>query len=238
MSGARVAAHGLAKRFARAAALRDLDLELAPGRCLAVLGPNGAGKSTLLRLCAGLARPSAGRIEIDGKPASHPASRARVGYLGHATLLSPSLSVRENLIFAARLYGVPRPRERAEERLASEGLEALADRPVAALSRGQAQRAAIARSLVHDPGLVLLDEPWSGLDRGASERLSARLAELRGRGHTLLVATHGLEAVRSLADAALVLDAGRCTALGPLGVGSSALESALERALAADERAA
>jgi heme ABC exporter ATP-binding subunit CcmA len=231
VSGASVVATGVAKRFAGTAALEGLDLDLAPGASVAVLGPNGAGKSTLLRLLAGLARPSAGRIEIDGRPPTDRRARAALGYLGHATLLSPSLSVRENLVFAARLYGVADPRARADELLASEGLEALADRRAGALSRGQAQRVAIARALVHAPALVLFDEPFTGLDRGAAHRLAARLAELRARGHTSVLVTHGLDHVRELADEAVVLSAGRCAWRGRVDAGGDALERAFADAL-------
>ena len=238
MTGAAIAARGVAKRFAGAAALDGLDLDLAAGASLAVVGPNGAGKSTLLRLLAGLARPSAGRIEIDGRPPTHRAARAALGYLGHATLLSPSLTVRENLVFAARLYGVAAPRERAAEQLASEGLLPLADRRAGALSRGQAQRVAIARALIHAPALVLLDEPFTGLDRGAAPRLAARLAELRARGHTSVLVTHGLEHVHELADEALVLCAGRATWRGRVDARGDELERALADALARGERAA
>jgi heme ABC exporter ATP-binding subunit CcmA len=236
VSGAAISARGVTKRFAGAAALEDLDLELAAGASLAVVGPNGAGKSTLLRLLAGLARPSAGRIEIDGLPPAHRVARAALGYLGHATLLSPSLTVRENLTFAARLYGVTAPRECAAEQLAREGLEPLAERRAGALSRGQAQRVAIARALIHAPALVLLDEPFTGLDRGAAQRLAARLTELRARGHTSVLVTHGLEHVRELADQALVLGAGRVSWRGPAH--GDELERALADALARGERAA
>ena len=138
MSGAAIAARGVAKRFAGAAALRGLDLDVAAGASLAVVGANGAGKSTLLRLLAGLARPSAGRIEIDGRPRRGPQARAR-GRLSRATRRCsiPSLTARENLVFAARLYGVAAPRERAAEQLASEGLRRLAE---------PARRRAVSRS--------------------------------------------------------------------------------------------
>ena len=238
MPGAAITARGVTKRFAGAPALEDLDLDLAAGASLAVVGPNGAGKSTLLRLLAGLARPSAGRIAIDGRPPTDRRARAALGYLGHATLLSPSLTVRENLIFAARLYRVAAPRERADQQLASEDLETLADRHAGALSRGQAQRVAIARALIHSPALVLLDEPFTGLDRGAAQRLAARLAELRVRGHTTVLVTHGLEHVRDLADEALVLAAGRAAWRGSIDARSDELERALSRALEQRGRAA
>jgi len=238
VTGAAIAARGVAKRFAGTAALDGLDLDLAAGASLALVGPNGAGKSTLLRLLAGLARPSAGTIAIDGLPPTHRTTRAALGYLGHQTLLSPSLTVRENLVFAARLYGVGAPRQRAAEQLASEGLLPLAERRAGALSRGQAQRVAIARALIHAPALVLLDEPFTGLDRGAAQRLASRLAELRARGHTSVLVTHGLEHVRELADEALVLCAGRASWRGRVDARSDELERALADALARGERAA
>jgi heme ABC exporter ATP-binding subunit CcmA len=231
VSGAAIAARGVTKRFAGAAALEGIDFDLAAGASLAVVGPNGAGKSTLLRLLAGLARPSAGTIAIEGRPPTHRSARAALGYLGHATLLSPSLTVRENLVFAARLYGIAGPRERAEQQLAGEGLAAIADRRAAALSRGQAQRVAIARALIHAPALVLLDEPFTGLDRGAAQRLAARLLELRTRGHTSVLVTHGLDHVRELADEALVLSAGRCAWRGRVDGQAGDLERALADAL-------
>jgi ABC-type multidrug transport system ATPase subunit len=203
-----------------------------------VVGPNGAGKSTLLRLLAGLARPTSGRIEIDAAPASHRASRARVGYLGHATHLSPSLSVRENLVFAARLYGVAAPRARADEQLEREGLTPLADRRAGALSRGQAQRVAIARALIHAPALVLLDEPFTGLDHGASARLADRLRTLRDGGRTTVLVTHGLDHVRALADQALVLSRGRVAWHGRLDGGGDGLDRAFALALESGEAAA
>jgi heme ABC exporter ATP-binding subunit CcmA len=236
VSGAALAARGATKRFGRAAALRDVDLEVPAGRCLAVLGPNGAGKSTLLRLFAGLARPTEGVIEIDGRAATHRAARARVGYLGHATLLSPQLTVRENLVYAARLYGVAAPRERAAELIAAEALDAFSETRASALSRGQAQRVAISRARVHRPAVLLLDEPFTGLDRGATQRLSERLGQLRGSGHTCVLVTHALEPVRALADTALVLEAGRATWQGD--VAGDALDAALNAALERGDRIA
>jgi heme exporter protein A len=209
MNGAAVAARGLSKRFGPSVALADLELDLAPGASLALLGPNGAGKSTLLRLAAGLTRPSRGSLCIDGEPAHRSSARARVGYVGHATLLYPALTARENLAFAARLHGLADPAARAEQLLAEEGLTAAADRPLAAFSRGMAQRVAIARGLVHDPALVLFDEPFTGLDRAAARRLVLRIEALRAAGHTLLLATHEIEHAARLSDAALVLSRGR-----------------------------
>jgi len=152
-----VSAHGLEKRFGRTVGLKAFDLELERGASLAVLGPNGAGKSTLLRLMAGLARPSAGSLEIDGVAAHRRVSRAKVGFIGHASHLYPDLTARENLVFAARLYGVRDPMANALRLLSEERLERAADRPTRVFSRGMTQRLAIARGLIHDPEIVLLE---------------------------------------------------------------------------------
>jgi len=200
---------GLEKRFGPLVALHPLDLELAPGAALAVLGPNGAGKSTLLRLLAGLARPSAGTIEIQSEARSRAERRGSVGLVGHASFLTPTLTTRENLLLAAKLYGLAAPAECAARALVDGELEAVAERRAGALSRGLAQRAAIARALLHDPKLVLLDEPWTGLDTRAAARLSTRLEAEKRAGRTLVVVTHDLGRVVGLAERALVLARGR-----------------------------
>ena len=217
-NGAAIAARGLARRFGRAVALAPLDLDVAAGLTLAVLGPNGAGKSTLLRLVAGLTRASEGSLRVGGDEAYGRQARARIGYVGHATLLYSALSARENLIFAGRLHGLADPAGRAEVLLREQGLAAAADRPVGAFSRGMAQRVAIARGLVHDPPVMLLDEPFTGLDRAASRALAERLGTLREAGRTVLLVTHELDRAAQLADLALVLDAGRAAwrSEGPL----------------------
>jgi heme ABC exporter ATP-binding subunit CcmA len=226
-------ARGLEKRFGPLVALHPLDLDLAPGEALAVLGPNGAGKSTLLRLLAGLARPSRGSIEVASGSASRAERRRAVGLVGHATFLTPTLTTRENLLFAARLYGLDAPTERAARALADAELEAVAERRAGALSRGLAQRAAIARALLHDPALVLLDEPWTGLDARAAAQLSARLAAVTGAGRALVVTTHDLARVCGLARRALVLARGRAAWLdGAALAGESALAAAAGAALA------
>jgi heme exporter protein A len=228
-----IAARGLEKRFGPAVALDGVDLVVAQGAALAVLGPNGAGKSTLLRLLSGLARPSGGSVEIVGRRAHGRDARARVGFVGHETFLYPALTARENLLFAARLHGVADPGARAHRLLEEAGLAGVADRAVGAFSRGTAQRLAIARGLVHDPAVLLLDEPFTGLDRRAAARLRERLAGLRGEGRTLVLVTHDAAAAAELGDAAIVLARGRIAyrsdgALDP---------AALDRALAAAEAA-
>jgi heme exporter protein A len=224
---------GLEKRFGPLVALHALDLELAPGEALAVLGPNGAGKSTLLRLLAGLARPSAGAIEIASEARRRVDRRRGVGLVGHATFLAPTLTTRENLWLAARLYGLAQPAERAARALAEQELEGVAERRAGALSRGLAQRAAIARALLHDPPLVLLDEPWTGLDARSAARLSARLEAEKRAGRTLVVVTHDLGRVVGLADRALVLARGRAAWLDPAALlGEAALAAATADAVA------
>jgi heme exporter protein A len=226
----RLRARGLSKCFGPRQALAPLDLALETGEALAVLGPNGAGKSTLLRLLAGLARPSAGSLEMDGAGADRTARRRAIGLVGHATFLYPTLTARENLVLTARLFGVPAAAERAARMLREEQLEALAERRVGALSRGQAQRVAIARALIHDPALLLLDEPWTGLDPRAAVRLSERLAGLHAAGRSLVIVSHDLARVAGLATRALVLVRGRAAWLG---VEALASETGLAPAYAA-----
>ncbi len=204
-----VAATRLEKRFGAVAALRGLELEIAAGECVAVVGPNGAGKSTLLRLLAGLARPSAGSLRVGDASRDRRRARAAIGYLGHASFLYAPLSARENLVFAGRLYQVLDPEERAARLLEIHDLAAVADRPAGTLSRGTLQRLAIARALVHDPPILLLDEPFTGLDPAAADAQCARFAALRDGSRTLVVVTHDVARAANLADRILVLSAGR-----------------------------
>jgi heme exporter protein A len=236
MSEPALRASGLGKRFGRSVALEGVDLELPAGASLAVLGPNGAGKSTLLRLIAGLARPTAGALQVFGTPAHQPAARARVGFIGHASLLYPSLTARENLLFAARLQRVAGAAARVEQWLERSGLTRVAGLPVSHFSRGMSQRLAIARGLVHDPSLVLLDEPFAGLDPRAASRLAEQLSSLRAAGRTLVLVTHDPRRAAELGDRAIVLAAGRVVFDGR---GREAGAEALERAvLAASDAAA
>jgi heme exporter protein A len=204
-----IAGVGVAKRFGRAVALRGVDFQAPAAHCLAVLGPNGAGKSTLLRLVAGLARPSAGSITILGRTPDQSVTRAQIGYIGHATLVYPTLTARENLLFAGRMYAVEDVAGRADRLLEEEGLSGVAHRPAGDFSRGMAQRLSIARSLMHDPRVVLLDEPFTGLDRRSAERLQARIASLRDEGRTLLLVSHDVEQAAAVADSSIVLVRGR-----------------------------
>lgn len=212
MSQIEISARSVEKRFGPVAALRGVDLDVEGGRAVAVLGPNGAGKSTLLRILAGLARPTAGSVSIrrGGRaPDGRGRARAWVGFAGHATLLYPELTARENLVFHGRLQGVVDPALRADQLLDEEGLTPVADRRVRTFSRGMAQRLSIARALVQDPPLLLLDEPFTGLDRRAGDRLSERLQRLRSEGRAILLVTHDLLRASEIADAALILLSGQ-----------------------------
>ena len=172
-----------------------------------MIGPNGAGKSTLLRILATLLRPTAGEVEVLGAalPRRAWAARGRIGYLGHEPLLYRELSVRENLEFNARLHGVERPEERVDELLERAGLLRRATEPVRNLSAGMLQRAAICRVLVHDPELLLLDEPRSHLDLGAAAVVDELLGPAPGRSRVLV--THDVEGGLAEADLALALRA-------------------------------
>ena len=185
-------------------ALIDVTLELQPGERLLLLGPNGAGKSTFIRVFAGLMRASRGKALVAGLPAR--SARAQVGVVSHATFLYEELSALENVRFYASLYGVHDPVSRAAELLEQVGIPQLADTAVGKLSRGQQQRVTIARALVHDPLVLLLDEPDTGLDVAAFALLEALLSESR---RTVVLTTHNLPAGLRLGTRAAVLARGR-----------------------------
>jgi ABC-type multidrug transport system ATPase subunit len=204
-------ARGLKKRFGALSALRGIDLEVSSGTIHAVLGPNGAGKSTLLKILAGLAQPSEGEVEIvvGDKRLDPRKARHAIGYVGHATLLYPELTASENLIFAGRLYSVQDAADRAKTLLEEEGLSDVADRRAGTFSRGMAQRLAIARSRVHAPEILLLDEPFTGLDRRSADALAERLIDLRDKSHALVLITHDLRQAGEIADRADTLIRGK-----------------------------
>jgi heme exporter protein A len=204
-----VEAEAIGKSFGRVRVLRDLTLRVEVGETVALFGPNGAGKSTLLRLCATLYEPTAGTLTLFGTRTPTAAVRRRIGLLSHQSFLYPDLSARENLVFYGRLYGLARPEHEAATWLERVGLTASATHPVRVFSRGMEQRLALARTLLHDPELVLLDEPWSALDVVAADLLSEILAGLRAEGRTILLATHDFERALALAERAVILHAGR-----------------------------
>ena len=172
-----LSAEGLRHTYGRVVALDGVSFTLAPGQTLAIFGPNGAGKTTLLKVLAGLIRPQQGRASVAG-------GRRAVGWIGHQSHLYGHLSVLENLVFWAALYGVPSAERgaRATALLERLGLSDRAGQPVWSLSRGLAQRAAVAKALVHDPRVLLLDEPFTGLDLAAAAELRNLLGELCGAG--------------------------------------------------------
>ncbi len=186
-----IALDGLERRYGDRVVLRDVSLRLGAGQTLTVFGGNGAGKTTLLRVLATLLRPHGGSAEVLGAalPGGAWKVRGRVGFLGHEPLLYPALSGRENLRLHARLHGVPR--ERIETVLDAVGLARRADDPVAELSKGMVQRLAAARAVLHDPPLLLLDEPRAGLDPGAAEQLEPLIG--RASGRTRVLVTHDVD---------------------------------------------
>ena len=192
-----IRAAGLEKRYGRKRVLRGVDLELDRGGCLVVTGPNGSGKTTLLRLLSGLALPSRGTLEVD-------ADRARLGYLGHEPLLYRDLTALENLELYGRLYRVPERRERVGMLLERFGLWDVRGERVGGFSRGMTQRLALCRVLLHDPELLVLDEPYTSLDTGGAELLDRELAGLR-EGRALVLATHDPDRVEPLATGRLAL---------------------------------
>ena len=186
-------------------ALIDVDLEVQPGERLLLLGPNGAGKSTFIRVFAGLMRTTGGKALIDDAPAR--TARARVGVVSHATFLYDELTALENLRFYAQLYAVADPARRAAELLEQVGIGALGDVQVGRLSRGQQQRVTIARALLHDPGVLLLDEPDTGLDVSAFGALEALL--LGGANRAVVLTTHNLSTGLRLGSRVAILSRGK-----------------------------
>ena len=192
-----ISARGLGRSFGTKRVLRDLDLDVAARDLLVVTGPNGSGKSTLLALCAGLLVPTAGELEVE-------VDRSRIGYLAHEPLVYRELTALENLDLYGRLYRVPERRERIGMLLERYGLWEVRRERVATFSRGMQQRLALCRALLHEPELVLLDEPYSGLDEEGAALLDAELAALAGT-RTLLLATHDPERVAPITTGRLAL---------------------------------
>ncbi|MDP9257266.1 MAG: heme ABC exporter ATP-binding protein CcmA [Actinomycetota bacterium] len=205
MTAPRVELRGVGHAYGGRVVLAGVDRVLEPGRGLGLLGPNGSGKSTLLRCIAGLLRPRAGSVLVDGRESCElpPAERARVAYAGHRPLLWGGLSARENLLLCAGLYGLEP--ESADRALETADLAEAAKRPAAALSQGQRQRLALARALLPGPSLLVLDEPHSGLDEASAVRLDAVLAEARGK-ITIVLATHERSRAERLCDELMHLE--------------------------------
>jgi heme exporter protein A len=205
-----VETRGLTRRFGNRLALDGIDFSLVSGECLAIFGPNGAGKTTLLRVLAGLLHPTAGSVLVGGRAVTaDAAARTDIGFISHQTMLYPALTARENVEFAARLYGVRGPNAAAESALERLHMGQHAETPVRALSRGLQQRVSIARAFVHAPRLVLLDEPYTSLDAVGAADLSTALAGLKASGAALVLVTHHLDEGLGLASRVAVMRAGR-----------------------------
>ncbi len=187
-----IRARGLGRAFGAKRVIRELDLDVAEGEFLLLTGPNGSGKTTLLRLLAGLLVPTAGELEVG-------IARERIGFLGHEPLVYRELTALENLEFYGRLYRVPESRERTGMLLERFGLWDARNQRTESFSRGMQQRLALCRALLHEPDLLLLDEPFNALDREGAELLDRELAELRPNA-TFVVATHDPDRVASLAS--------------------------------------
>jgi heme exporter protein A len=207
VSGAAVVLDGLVRRYGDRAALDGVSLTLERGATLAVFGANGAGKTTLLRILATLLRPHAGTAQVLGGelPREGWRVRGRVGLLAHEPLLYRELSTRENLAFHARLHGVPEAR--VEALVEAVGLRGRADEPLRTFSRGMAQRAAICRAVLHEPELLLLDEPYANLDPAAVARVGPLIG--RDSGATRVVISHDVASGLAEADVVLGLRGGR-----------------------------
>jgi heme exporter protein A len=204
-------ARGVEKSYGSHPAVRGIDFAMPVGQFLTVFGPNGAGKTTLLRMLAGSLRPTRGEIRIDGEALDYDETdwRGRIGVLSHQTFLYGQLTAAENLRFYGRLYEVRGLTERIEEVLARVGLWTRRDDRVRDFSRGMQQRLALARTLLHSPRIVLLDEPYTGLDPHAAGMLRAVLEQLRDGMRTIVLVTHNLSQGLDLADRVVVQVDGR-----------------------------
>ncbi len=211
-----VRANKLVKSFGNRPVLRGLDLELRQGDFVTLLGPNGAGKTTLLRILATLARPTSGTVELAGIPLNEAKSSIRglLGVISHQTFLYEDLNAYENLRFYGKLYEVPNLTARVEEVLKKVGLEKRAIDRVRTYSRGMQQRLSIARAILHNPPILLLDEPDTGLDRQAADMLGDLIRDLAidGQSRTVLMTTHNLERGLAMSDRILILAGGRLAA--------------------------
>jgi heme ABC exporter ATP-binding subunit CcmA len=210
-----LACQGLTRSYGATRALSGVDLSAVPGEIVAVVGPNGAGKSTLIRILATLMRPDAGTYRLgDFDSRTHTSRlRAHIGYLGHESMLDSALTVRENLRLFSRLYGANGLRRaqssRADALIDRFNAAAFADNPVTELSRGQEQTAALCRALLHDPALLLLDEPTAGLDAAAQQRLWETAKAHASAGRIVIFTTHDLAAADQVAHRRVQLKEGR-----------------------------
>jgi len=204
-----VAAVAVRRRFGPMEALKGVDLTVPAGSCVALFGSNGAGKTTLLRVLAGLLRPTSGRVALLGVPLpGTPQLRRRIGVVAHDSFLYPDLSAVENLRYYARLYGIT-DTARPGELLTRFGLETAAARPVRTYSRGMTQRLSLARAILHRPELLLLDEPFAGLDPAVTGLVERTLRALHAEGATIIFSSHDLDGGLRIAHRAVIMFGGR-----------------------------
>jgi heme exporter protein A len=204
---------GVTRYYGRRRALHNVTFSCGAGEVVAVLGPNGAGKSTLLAVISTLIAPNGGEVRYGSHTARSAGAllRHRLGWLGHELQVYPELTARENLQFFARLMGVSDENAAVAAALASSRLESRAEEPVSGFSRGMRQRLALERALIHRPRLILLDEPFTGLDGPSSDALALRLRALAQAGTLVLLATHDVDLADQVLDRAMVLQSGRLT---------------------------
>lgn len=204
-----VEAVGVGRHYASIRALTELNLEIHDGESLTIFGPNGAGKTTLLKLLATVLQPTEGKLRIFGESHPGPKVRRRIGLLSHGSFLYGDLTAAENLRFYARLFAVPRAESRIDEVLGEVELSGWKERPARTFSRGMEQRLALARAFLHDPDLLLLDEPYSGLDPRAVTQLQGILVAAHRRGKTIVITTHDIGRGLEVCDHAVILAGGR-----------------------------
>jgi heme exporter protein A len=200
----------LVKRFGLKTVLRGVNFTVQPGEFVALLGPNGAGKTTFLRILASLSRPSLGEVRVAGYalPGQAAQVRARLGVVSHLPLLYPDLTAEENLFFYARMYNIPNPARHVLEVLELVGLAHRRRDLVRTFSRGMQQRLAIGRAVIHDPDVILFDEPYTGLDQDASEMLDEVLRSVAYKGRTVVMTSHDLVRAEDLATRFDILSRG------------------------------
>jgi len=229
-----LAVRDLARSFGHVRALRGISFSLDRGDVLAIFGPNGAGKTTLLRLLAGVLRADRGEVRVHGAllVRGDPAQRRRIGLISHASLCYDGLTAAENLEFYARLYGMDDPRGVAMRALEGVGLADRASSLAGTFSRGMVQRLAIARALLHEPDVVLLDEPFTGLDQRAAAALRGQLTRLARERRTVVLVTHNLDEGLELATHVAIQAAGRFAECAPRGADAAAYRARYAEATA------
>lgn len=238
-SAPEIEVRGLTKAFGQQVALRGVDLAVSQGEFLTLFGPNGAGKTTLIRIVASLTRPTAGNVTVRGEDLNKAATslRRQIGLISHNPLLYGDLTPDENLRFFARMYDIPDAGERIDSVLAQVGLLARRRDPVRTFSRGMVQRLAIGRAILHDPAIMLLDEPYTGLDLQAADMLRDVLQDLAAARRTVILTTHNLEHGLGMSDRVAIINRGRVAWEAPRqGLDLETMKETYRRATASRKR--